>query len=46
VFSCSNLAYSLLRNVVARVSGKNFAEQMRQTILEQLGMKDSSFLMT
>ena len=46
VFSYSNIAYSLLGEVVARVGGMSFAEQVRQVILDPLGMKDSSFLMT
>ena len=46
VFSYSNLAFSLLGNVVARAGGRSFADQVRAAILEPLGMEDSSFLMT
>jgi CubicO group peptidase (beta-lactamase class C family) len=46
VFSYSNLAFSLLGSVVARVSGRSFSDQLQESVLEPLGMKDSSFLMT
>lgn len=46
IFSYSNLAFSLLGNVVARVSGQTFENRMQETIFQPLGMRDSSFLMT
>jgi len=46
VFSYSNLGYSLLGSVIARVSGRGFPEQVQASILEPLAMKDSSFIMT
>jgi len=35
------LCYELLKELVARVSGRSFAELMRERIFEPLGMKDS-----
>jgi CubicO group peptidase (beta-lactamase class C family) len=46
VFSYSNIAYSLLGAVVARVSGRSFEEQVQAEVLGPLGMHASSFLMS
>jgi CubicO group peptidase (beta-lactamase class C family) len=39
----SNLAYQLLGEVVARVSGTPYADHIRRTILDPLGMTSTSF---
>ena len=46
IFSYSNLAFSLLGNVVARTSRESFENRIQETIFKPLGMKDSSFVMT
>ena len=40
----SNLGYQLLGEIVARVSGRPYAEYVREQILEPLGMSASGFL--
>lgn len=44
VHAYSNLAFSLLGSLVERVSGEYFPDYMNKHILDQLGMKHSSFL--
>jgi D-alanyl-D-alanine carboxypeptidase len=45
-FKYSNLAFALLGEVVARISGRSFAEYVRGEILEPLGMHSSTFVLT
>jgi CubicO group peptidase (beta-lactamase class C family) len=42
-FKYSNLAFSLLGEVVARVSGRPYVEYVRERILAPLGMEESAF---
>lgn len=43
-FSYSNLAYEILGDVIAKVSGMTFETYVKQNILQPLGMLNSSFL--
>ena len=43
-FRYSNIAYEVLGDVIAKVSGKSFAEYQKENILNPSGMKKSSFL--
>lgn len=43
-FAYSNLAYEILGDVIAKVSGMSFESYVKQNILVPLGMKNSSFL--
>jgi len=43
VFSYSNLGVTLLGGAIQRVSGRPYAEHMRQSVLAPLGMANSSF---
>ncbi len=45
-FKYSNLAYALLGEVIARVSGRPYVEYVRAEILEPLGMTSSVFELT
>lgn len=45
-FKYSNLAFSLLGEVIARVSGHPYVEYVRSQILEPLGMSSSTFELT
>ena len=45
-FKYSNLAFSLLGEVVARVSGRPYVEYIRAEILEPLGMDSSGFALS
>jgi CubicO group peptidase (beta-lactamase class C family) len=45
-FKYSNLGYTLLGEVIERLSGQPYAEHMRQAILEPLGMASSAFELT
>jgi CubicO group peptidase (beta-lactamase class C family) len=40
-FHYNNSAYFLLGEIVAKVSGKSFADHLQETIFEPLGMKDT-----
>ena len=42
-FSYSNSGYTLLAEIAARVSGKTFAEYMKENIFAPLGMNDTQF---
>ncbi len=44
-FKYSNLAFALLGEVVARISGRSFSEYVRSEILEPLGMNFSTFVL-
>ncbi|MEK3835770.1 MULTISPECIES: serine hydrolase domain-containing protein [unclassified Paenibacillus] len=43
-FAYSNIAYEILGDLIAKVSGLSFEEYMRQHLLEPAGMSTSSFL--
>ncbi|HUT15158.1 MAG TPA: serine hydrolase domain-containing protein, partial [Anaerolineae bacterium] len=43
-FSYSNLAFEVLGDLIAKVSGQSFADYVKEHILLPLGMKDSSIL--
>lgn len=43
-FSYSNLAYEILGDVIAKLSGMSFEAYVKRNILQPLGMLDSSFL--
>ncbi len=43
-YQYSNMAYDVLGDVIAKVSGKPFEDYMKESILNPLGMKESSFL--
>ena len=43
-FSYSNLAFEVLGDLIAKVSGQSFAEYVKEHILLPLGMNDSSIL--
>lgn len=43
-FAYSNIAYEILGDLIAKVSGLSFEQYMRQHILEPAGMSTSSFL--
>jgi CubicO group peptidase (beta-lactamase class C family) len=43
-FQYSNMAYDVLGDVIAKVSGKPFEGYMKESILNPLGMKESDFL--
>lgn len=43
-FLYSNIAYNVLGDMIAKVSGKSFETYMREQILTPAGMPDSSFL--
>lgn len=43
-FAYSNIAYEILGDVIAKVSGLSFEQYMKVCILEPAGMKSSSFL--
>ena len=43
-FSYSNVAYEVLGDVIAKVSGQSFEAYVQEHILDRLGMKDSTFL--
>jgi CubicO group peptidase (beta-lactamase class C family) len=43
-YQYSNMAYNVLGDVIAKVSGKPFEDYMKDSILNPLGMKESNFL--
>lgn len=43
-YAYSNMAFECLGDVIAKVSGKSFAEYMKENILDPAGMKESTFL--
>lgn len=43
-YQYSNMAYDVLGDVIAKVSGKPFEVYMKESILDPLGMKESDFL--
>lgn len=43
-FQYSNMAYEVLGDVIAKVSGESFEDYVRRHILEHLGMKSSTLL--
>jgi CubicO group peptidase (beta-lactamase class C family) len=43
-FRYSNMAFDILADVIARVSGFTFEEYVKKNIFKPLGMKDSTFL--
>lgn len=45
-FSYSNMAYELLGDLIAKVSGKTFEDYVEGNILKPLGMKDSTLLLS
>ena len=45
-FSYSNIAYNVLGDLLAKVSGRSFEDLMREHILLPAGMPDSTFMMT
>ena len=45
-FSYSNIAYNLLGDLIAKVSGQSFEDYMRKNILTPLGMTSSTFLLS
>ena len=45
-FGYSNIGYSLLGTMVSRVSGQDFVKYVDEAILEPIGMKHSSFVVT
>jgi CubicO group peptidase (beta-lactamase class C family) len=44
-FAYSNIAYNVLGDVIAKVSGKSFEDYMREQILVPAGMPNSTFLL-
>lgn len=42
----SNVAFSLLGRMIENIEGRGFAEAMRLGLLEPLGMRDSSYVLT
>ena len=43
-FQYSNIAYEILGDVVAKVSGASFENDVHRNILQPLGMRDSTLL--
>lgn len=43
-FAYSNIAYEVLGDVIAKVSGRTFEAYMKESVLDPLGMVDSTFL--
>ncbi|WP_422659966.1 serine hydrolase domain-containing protein [Paenibacillus sp. EC2-1] len=43
-FAYSNIAYEILGDIIAKVSGMSFEQYMKKNILEPAGMQSSSFL--
>jgi len=43
-FAYSNMAYEVLGDLIAKVSGKTFEAYVKENILDPLGMKESNFL--
>jgi CubicO group peptidase (beta-lactamase class C family) len=45
-YNYSNMAFNVLGDVIAKVSGQTFEDYMRENILDPLEMQQSTFLMT